>query len=154
MISKQDIITLIKFIIKIRFNNNFYFNYLKKRKNMHTSFIKARVFAILALIILTLSFTFPMIVFHGVLNGVHGNETKQITPLVKTVWNLYNQGRYKSIATNKEAHNNLEKMIQTQAELGVASLPIWAVSLEAPNYPKEGFRQGKPEDFHFDGFSG
>nr|MBL0721554.1 cytochrome C [Sulfurovaceae bacterium] len=74
--------------------------------------------------------------------------------LCKVPWNLYNNGRYKSVTTPKEAHNNLIKMINSMSEIGVASLPIWAVSLEAPNYPKEAFPEGIPVFFHFDGYSG
>jgi len=121
---------------------------------MHPSFKKSKIFASLALIILTLGFTFPMIAFHGTLNQIHEGKTEEISSLSKSVWNTYNQGRYKSVATPKEAHNNLEEMIKSASEIGVASLPIWAVSLEAPNYPKEAFPQGIPVFFHFDGFSG
>jgi hypothetical protein len=121
---------------------------------MHPSFIKAKVFTGLALLLLTVAFTFPMIAFHGVLNKVHDGKVEEISSFSKKVWNFYNQGRYKSVTTDKEAHNNLEKMIETQAELGVCSLPIWAVSLEAPNYPKEAFPEGIPVFFHFDGYSG
>ena len=121
---------------------------------MHPSFIKARVFAAIALVIMTLGFTLPMIAFHGTLNKIDAGKGEEITSLSKTVWNLYNQGRYKSVTTPKEAHNNLEKMIENAAEIGAASVPIWAVSLEAPNYPKEAFPEGIPVFFHFDGFSG
>lgn len=121
---------------------------------MHKSIIKARVFATLALIILTLSFTFPMIAFHGTLNKIEAEKSEEISSFTKTIWNLYNQGRYKSVTTPKEAHNNLEEMISSASEIGVASLPIWSVSLEAPNYPKEAFPQGIPVYFHFDGYSG
>lgn len=121
---------------------------------MHPSFIKAKIFAALALIILTFSFTFPMIAFHGTLNKVSENRGDEVSQFTKSVWNLYNQGRYKSVTTPKEAHNNLEQMIETASELGVASMPIWAVSLEAPNYPKEAFPEGIPVFFHFDGYSG
>ena len=121
---------------------------------MHPSIIKARIFATLALFILTISFTFPMVAFHSTLNKIHAGEEKEISTFTKTVWNLYNQGRYKSQSTDKNAHNNLDKMIESGAEIGVASLPIWAVSLEAPNYPKEAFPLGIPVFFHFDGFSG
>lgn len=121
---------------------------------MHPSIIKARVFATLALLLLTFSFTIPMIAFHGTLNKIDEGKPDKATPLAKSTWNLYNQGRYKSVSTPKEAHNNLEKMIETASEIGVASLPIWAVSLEAPNYPKEAFPLGIPVFFHFDGFSG
>jgi len=121
---------------------------------MHPSFTKAKIFALLALIILTVGFTFPMIAFHGTLNKIHDGKTEEISSLTKSVWNLYNQGRYKSVATPKEAHNNLDGMIESASEIGAASMPIWAVSLEAPNYPKEAFPQGIPVFFHFDGFSG
>jgi hypothetical protein len=121
---------------------------------MHPSLIKARVFTALALIILTFSFTLPMLGFHGALNKISEGKGDEVTSLNKTIWNMYNKGRYKSVATDKEAHNNLEKMIEAEAEIGVASLPIWAVSLEAPNYPKEAFPEGIPVFFHFDGYSG
>ncbi len=121
---------------------------------MHKSIIKARVFATLALIILTFSFTFPMIAFHGTLNKIEAGKNDDVSSFSKTIWNLYNQGRYKSVTTPKEAHNNLDEMMSSASEIGVASLPIWAVSLEAPNYPKEAFPQGIPVYFHFDGYSG
>ena len=121
---------------------------------MHPSIKKARIFALLALLILTFSFTFPMIAFNGVLTQVDNQEGDKVSPFSAKVWNFYNKGRYKSISTPKEAHNNLEQMIESASELGVASLPIWAVSLEAPNYPKEAFPEGIPVFFHFDGYSG
>ncbi|MDP2894237.1 MAG: cytochrome C, partial [Sulfurimonas sp.] len=121
---------------------------------MHKSLIKARVFAALALVILTFAFTLPMIAFHGTLNQIDAGKSEEISSFSKTIWNLYNQGRYKSVTTPKDAHNNLEKMIESSSEIGVASLPIWAVSLEAPNYPKEAFPEGIPVYFHFDGYSG
>lgn len=121
---------------------------------MHTSFIKAKIFAALALIIMTIAFTLPMITFHGTLNKIHEDRIDEISPLAIKTWNLYNQGRYKSTTTDKEAHNDLEQMIETSGEIGVASLPLWSCSLEAPNYPKEAFPDGIPVFFHFDGFSG
>ena len=121
---------------------------------MHPSFIKAKIYAILALVILTFSFTFPMIAFHGTLNLVHDSKGEEVSSFTKSVWNFYSQGRYKSVTTDKDAHNDLEKMIESEAELGACSLPIWAVSLEAPNYPKAAFPEGIPVYFHFDGYSG
>lgn len=121
---------------------------------MNTSFTKSRVYASLALLIMTFAFTFPMIAFHGTLNKIHENRTEEISSLAINTWNFYNQGRYKSTTTPKDAHNDLEKMIKYTAEIGVASLPIWSCSLEAPNYPKEAFPDGIPVFFHFDGFSG
>jgi len=121
---------------------------------MHPSFLKSKIFATIALLIMTFSFTFPMVAFHGVLNKIHDDKVSEISPLAYKVWNFYNQGRYKSTTTPEKAHNNLKQMIETQSELGAASLPIWAVSLEAPNYPKKAFPEGIPVFFHFDGFSG
>ncbi|WP_415398190.1 cytochrome C [Sulfurimonas sp. CS5] len=121
---------------------------------MHPSIKKARIFALLALLILTFSFTFPMIAFNGVLTQIDNQESDKISSFSSKVWNFYNKGRYKSVSTPKEAHNNLDQMIESASEIGVASLPIWAVSLEAPNYPKEAFPLGIPVYFHFDGFSG
>ncbi len=121
---------------------------------MHPSFTKAKIFATLALIILTFAFTLPMVTFHGVLNKIETGEIDKISPISAKVWNIYNQGRYKSVATPKNAKNDLTKMIDGSAEIGVASMPIWAVSLEAPNYPKEAFPEGIPVFFHFDGYSG
>ncbi len=122
---------------------------------MHPSFTKAKIFASLALIIMTVAFTFPMVAFHGTLNKIDAGKVEEISPFSVFIWNLYNNdGRYKSVTTPKEAHNDLMKMIDTASEIGVASLPIWAVSLEAPNYPKEAFPEGIPVFFHFDGYSG
>ncbi|MCD6191589.1 MAG: cytochrome C [Sulfurimonas sp.] len=121
---------------------------------MHPSLTKARIFATLALIILTFSFTLPMIAFHGTMNKISEEKGDEVSSLSKSVWNIYNKGRYKSVTTEKDAYNNLEKMIESQAEIGAASLPIWAVSLEAPNYPKAAFPEGIPVYFHFDGYSG
>jgi len=121
---------------------------------MHPSIKKARIFALLALLILTFAFTFPMIAFNGVLTQIDNQEGDKVSSFSAKVWNFYNKGRYKSISTPKEAHNNLEQMIESASEIGVASLPIWAVSLEAPNYPKEAFPEGIPVYFHFDGYSG
>ena len=64
---------------------------------MHPSFTKAKIFAGLALIILTIAFTFPMVAFHGTMNKIDGGNVKEISPMAVKVWNLYNQGRYKSV---------------------------------------------------------
>ena len=121
---------------------------------MHPSIKKARIFATAALLILTVAFIIPMISFNGALTQIDEGNGKEVSSLTASVWNIYNQGRYKSIATPKEAHNNLKQMIKHSSEIGVSSMPIWAVSLEAPNYPKEAFPEGIPVFFHFDGFSG
>ncbi|WP_419763918.1 MAG: cytochrome C [Arcobacter sp.] len=119
---------------------------------MHTSFKKSKVFAFLALFILTISFTIPVVFFHGALNNIHNN--KEVSAISTTIWNLYSLNKYVSTNTPKEASNDLTKMIESASEIGAASLPIWSVSLEAPNYPKEAFPMGIPVYFHFDGFTG
>jgi len=121
---------------------------------MHPSFMKAKIFATIALLIMTFAFVVPIVIFHGTLNKIEAGKIDEISPLTKKVWNFYNEGRYKSVTTPKKAHNDLQKMIDTSSEIGVASIPIWAVSLEAPNYPKEAFPEGIPVYFHFDGYSG
>lgn len=121
---------------------------------MHKSLKKAKIFASLALIILTFSFTVPVVLFHGSMNKIHDSKEADLASIEKTIWNIYSPFRYVSTNTPKEAANNLDKMIDSASEIGVASLPIWAVSLEAPNYPKEAFPMGIPVYFHFDGFSG
>ncbi len=121
---------------------------------MDSSFIKSKVYATIALFVMTIAFTFPMVTFHGTLNKIYDNKVDEISPLAIKVWNFYNQGRYKSTTTPKEAHNDLKKMIKSSSEIGVASFPIWTCSLEAPNYPKKAFPEGIPVFFHFDGFSG
>lgn len=121
---------------------------------MHSSFLKSKIFAGIALLVMTFAFTLPMISFHGVLNKIHAGKPEEVSSFSKLIWNVYNQGRYKSTTVPKEAYNDLDKMIKSTAEIGVASIPIWSVSLEAPNYPKEAFPQGIPVFFHFDGFSG
>jgi len=121
---------------------------------MHKSLIKSKVFTLIALVLLTVAFTFPMIAYHGTLNKIHDGKENELSSVAVKVWNFYNQIMYKSTTTPSRAHNDLMQMIDTSSEIGVASLPIWAVSLEAPNYPKEAFPQGIPVYFHFDGFSG
>ncbi len=121
---------------------------------MHPSFLKSKIFASIALIVLTVAFTFPMVAFHGTLTKVHEDRIDEISPFTAKVWNMYSQGRYISTTTPEAAHNDLMQMIEHSAELGAASLPLWAVSLEAPNYPKEAFPEGIPVFFHFDGYSG
>jgi len=121
---------------------------------MHKSLIKSKIFASLALIILTIGFTLPVVFFHGTMSKIHDGKESEISSLAKATWNLYSAGKYVSTNTPKEAATNLDKMIESAAEIGMASTPIWSVSLEAPNYPKEAFPMGIPVYFHFDGFSG
>ena len=54
---------------------------------MHPSFLKSKIFALLALVIMSVSFTFPMIAFHGTLNKIH--EVKSDEHLLKLVLRHY-----------------------------------------------------------------
>lgn len=114
--------------------------------------LKSRIFAFIALALLLYGFVVPMVFFKGTLEKIQ--EQKQISKLTCKVWNFYQKGRYFSVQTPRDAKNDLAKMIEARAEIGVSSMPIWFVSLEAPNYPKEAFPEGIPVFFHFDGFSG
>lgn len=115
---------------------------------------KSVVYSCMALVLLTLCFTVPVLGFHGTLEKIKNNETDRIAAFVYPLWNAYQTGRYKSATVPEEAAGDLRKMIETNSEIGVASFPVWYVALEAPNYPKEVFPDGIPVYFHFDGYSG
>lgn len=121
---------------------------------MQSPFFKSRLFASIALVLLLYAFTIPSVLFHGTLERIEDQKSAQIPSYVYGLWNHYQSGRYFSHSAPKEAQNDLKKMIEMQAEIGVASAPIWYVSLEAPNYPKDAFPEGIPVYYHFDGFSG
>ena len=121
---------------------------------MNSSMLKSKIFAAIALAILLYGFVIPAVGFHGVVEKIHQEKFDSISPFAFKLWNFYNKDRYFSNATPIEAKGDLQKMIDEAAEIGVASTPIWSVSLEAPNYPKEAFPEGIPVFFHFDGFSG
>ena len=119
-----------------------------------SSLAKSKVFAIIALGIFLYGFVIPTVGFHGALEKVEQGKESTLSDATYSLWNFYNKGRYFSNATPEAAKGDLKKMINEAAELGMASTPLWSVSLEAPNYPKEAFPQGIPVFFHFDGFSG
>lgn len=121
---------------------------------MKDPFIKSRIFALVALGLLLYAFTLPAVLFHGTLERIEDRKTDEIPAYAYGVWDYYQQGRYFSHSAPREAQNNLHKMIELQAEIGMASAPIWYVALEAPNYPKDAFPEGIPVFYHFDGFSG
>lgn len=121
---------------------------------MNISSLMARVFAGIALILLTYGFIIPSVSFNGTLERIKDNKVENIPSYVYPIWNFYQKGKYISINTQKEARGNLKKMIEISEEIGVPSLPIWNFSLEAPNYPKEAFPYGLPVYIHFDGLSG
>ena len=113
---------------------------------------KYQIYTIVALVLMTICFTIPVIGFFNakarILNG------EQIPSYSYKVYDLYTSFQYKNHLLPKEISSSLEKMIEQKAEIGTPSFPIWYVSLEAPNYPKESFPDGIPVYFHVDGYSG
>ena len=119
-----------------------------------SSMVKSKVFAAIALGLLLYWFVVPSVVFKGTVERAHMGSEEKIPQITYKLWNYYTKSRYYSSQAPKDARGDLKKMIQNDAEIGVASTPIWYVALEAPNYPKEAFPEGIPVFFHFDGFSG
>lgn len=117
-------------------------------------FRKSDIFAFIALLFTVICFTLPMIVFHGVPDKIKSGDGASVSNSVSALWNLYQTGRYVSPYTPKGAEKDLRQMIERHGEVGMMSMPIWYVSLEAPNYPKEAFPDGIPVYFHLDGYSG
>ncbi|MFA7083261.1 MAG: cytochrome C [Arcobacteraceae bacterium] len=115
---------------------------------------KYQVFTVLALLLLTFSFTIPVIGFYGVSQKIKNHETESIPAYAHTIWDFYHKFQYLSPYTPEGAEGSLEQMLKRKGEIGAASIPVWKVSLEAPNYPKEAFPNGIPVYFHFDGYSG
>ncbi|MFV0480413.1 MAG: cytochrome C [Campylobacteraceae bacterium] len=115
---------------------------------------KYQIFTITALVLLTIFFTIPIVGFYGTPGKIRTHETQTINSYAYTIWDLYSPLQYVSSATSKGAEKSLSKMLSTNSEIGMASIPVWRVSLEAPNYPKDAFPEGIPVYFHFDGFSG
>jgi hypothetical protein len=115
---------------------------------------KYQIFTLTALALLVLFFTIPITGFYGVMGKIKNHQTDSIPSYSYFIWNLYSPLQYKTSSTSDDAKYSLKKMIETNSEIGMASIPVWSVSLEAPNYPKETFPNGIPVFFHFDGFSG
>ncbi len=115
---------------------------------------KHKLYTIIALLVLTYGFTVPIITHHGVHEHAVKGEVEKIPSYIFPMWDFYNQGRYVSPTTRKDAVGNFKKLVETKSEVGVMSTPLWYVSLEAPNYPKESFPNGIPVYYHFDGYSG
>ncbi len=121
---------------------------------MKSSLVKSRIFTLIALGILLYWFVIPAVLTHNVVELARIGKADEIPAISYKVWNYYQKGQYVSNMTPKDAVGDLKKMIEEDAELHVVTAPIWYVSLEAPNYPKESFPEGIPVYYHFDGFSG
>lgn len=113
---------------------------------------KYKIYTILALVLMTLGFTIPVIGFYGMIDRVKGGY--DVPAYSEAIWNLYTKIQYKNHLIPDDIKNNLSKMIERGAEISVPSLPVWSISLEAPNYPKEAFPDGIPLFVHVDGYGG
>ena len=113
---------------------------------------KYKIYTIAALIIMSICFTLPVLGWHGAKDRIAGGD--ELPSYSYTIYNLYSSFQYKNHLLPKEVASDLHKMIEQKAEIGTPSLPIWYVSLEAPNYPKAAFPNGIPVYFHVDGYSG
>ena len=113
---------------------------------------KYKIYTIVALIIMSVCFTLPVLGWHGAKERIASGE--ELPSYSYTIYNLYSPFQYKNHLLSKEVASDLHKMIEQKAEIGTPSLPIWYVSLEAPNYPKAAFPDGIPVYFHVDGYSG
>lgn len=121
---------------------------------MFRPFHKSDIFAIIAFLLTVVFFTIPMIAFHKVPEKIKSNNIESISSIVYPLWNSYQTGRYVSPYAPDGAERDLKGMIDRHGEIGMMSTPVWFVSLEAPNYPKEAFPLGIPVYFHLDGYSG
>jgi len=121
---------------------------------MNKSLVKSKIFAFIALVLLLYFFVIPAVLTHNVVELKEEGKGDKISALTTKVWNYYNKNSYKSPTIPKDVAGNLQKLIEEDMEVGVATTPIWYVALEAPNYPKESFPNGIPVYYHFDGFSG
>ena len=115
---------------------------------------RSNIYAGIALLILIIAFLFPVVVFNKVPGKIKSGNIDSIPFYVAPVWDFYQTGRYVSPYTPQGAEKDFKKMVESRGEIGVASIPIWFVSLEAPNYPKAAFPDGIPVYFHLDGYSG
>ncbi len=113
---------------------------------------KYQLYTILALVIMTLGFTIPVIAWHGAANKIKNGEP--LKSFSYPVYDIYTSFTYKNHLMPKDQKSSLKAAIEARAEIGTPSLPIWYVGLEAPNYPKEAFPNGIPVYFHIDGYSG
>lgn len=113
-----------------------------------------QIFTIFALLLLTVCFTIPIVGFYGAIDKVRNHQADQIPAYQHFIWDLYSPFQHVNHSAPKGTEGSLAKLIEKRGEVGMASVPVWSVSLEAPNYPKEAFPEGIPVFFHLDGFSG
>ena len=113
---------------------------------------KYKIYTLIALVIMTVCFTIPVLGFYGAKAKIENGDT--LPAWTYKIYDVYTSFQYKNHLLPKDVASSLEKMIEQKAEIGTPSFPIWYVSLEAPNYPKAAFPDGIPIYFHVDGYSG
>ncbi len=121
---------------------------------MNSSNLKSKIFTFIAFVLLMYAYVIPAVLTHNVVELNEVGKADKVSNLAVKTWNFYNKDRYKSPNIPKEDIGDLKKMMDDDMEISVATMPIWYVALEAPNYPKEAFPNGIPVYYHFDGFSG
>ncbi|CZE46030.1 cytochrome C [Campylobacter geochelonis] len=113
---------------------------------------KYKIYTIIAIIIMSVCFTIPALGFFGVSQKIANGEA--VPTYAVKIWNLYSKIQYKNHLIDKDTASDLNKMIASRAEIAPASFPVWSISLDAPNYPKEAFPNGVPLYVHIDGYGG
>ena len=113
---------------------------------------KYQIYTIIALVLMTVCFTIPVLGFFGAKAKIAAGEP--LAGYSYKIYDLYTSFQYKNHLMSKDVASSLEKMIEQKAEIGTPSFPIWYVALEAPNYPKDAFPNGIPVYFHVDGYGG
>ena len=113
---------------------------------------KYQIYTIIALVLMTVCFTIPVLGFFGAKAKIAAGEP--LAGYSYKIYDLYTSFQYKNHLMPKDVASSLEKMVEQKAEIGTPSFPIWYVALEAPNYPKDAFPDGIPVYFHVDGYGG
>jgi len=114
---------------------------------------KSKLFTALAVIILIVAFVFPVVTFDGVLYDAYNKKGTKVSPYMQKFWKIYQTGRYLSPDIFK-SEDNLQYLIDSSMPISVPSVPIWYVSLDAPQYPRDIYKEGVIVYMHFDGVSG
>lgn len=120
---------------------------------MMADLYKSKLLTAIAVVILFVAFVLPVVTFHGVLNDIYNNKNTKISTYMQGFWRVYQIGRYKSPNILKE-ENNLRYLAKSYMPIALPSLPIWYVSLDAPQYPRSIYKDGVIVYMHFDGVSG
>ncbi|NLY03934.1 MAG: cytochrome C [Campylobacter sp.] len=113
---------------------------------------KYKIYTIIALVLMTLGFTIPVIGFHGMPDRIKAGQ--EVPAYAETIWNFYTKIQHKNHLLPDDVKGDLSKMIERGAEITMPSLPVWSIVLSAPQYPQEAFPNGIPLFIHVDGYGG